>query len=436
MIKPRSKIIAVDNQEEELNLLIKTLNEIRIPCLPILYEAGNTIEEKFSGIRIAFFDINLAEGHNSGSKLHGIIADALIQVLDPKNGPFALIFWTKHNTDIDGIISFIQDPQRGINVPFPLVIDCIDKSKIANKDSLIHELERVLSNPTLDALLDYEENAQKAATDTINSIFSIVPGYEKWGDVSLFDSNFKSVISKMAADSLGYGHAKKNPTKSIHFAFAPILNYNLKNIELNESAWSENLKPLSDSHEARELSYPSNFDIGNLNSIYHLILPTAVHTKDHRGIIMNCNVEPNDFPKVFNDTYERIRDLFLPFKQNIKPEQKLSIYEQIEFVFIEISAACDFSQNNKRTLKYILGVTFPKSIESTLNKPKESVFKTPLFTINGTSFFVHINFNFVLGLNSSDSKLGEIKFCFSEDMTNLVSNRYANYTSRIGIVSY
>lgn len=436
MIKPHSKIIAVDNQEEELSLLLKTLNEIRIPCLPVLYEVGDTLEEKFNGIRIAFFDINLAEGHNSGAKLHSIIADALSQVLDPANGPFALIFWTKHQTEIADIIAYIQDPKRGIEVPFPLVIDCIDKGKIANKEALIPELERVLSNPTLNALLDYEENAQKAASDTIDSIFSIVPGYEQWGDFSLFDSNFKNVISKMAADSLGYGHAKKNPTKSIHFAFSPILNYNLKNIQLNEDAWAENLKPLSDSHEAKELSYPLKFDIGNLNSIYHLILPTDVHTKDHRGIILNCEVDSSKFNEVFNHSYEEIRDIFLPIKPKIDEKQKLSIYEQIEFVFIEISAACDFSQNNKRASKYILGLKFPQSIERAINKPKDSVFKTPLFTIDGASFYIYVNFNFVLGLNPTDAKLGEMRFCFSEDMTNMIGNRYANYTSRIGIVSY
>ena len=50
------QIIAVDNDSRELDKIRKAFDLLKTPCLPILYNEGDNIDEKYSNIRIAFFD--------------------------------------------------------------------------------------------------------------------------------------------------------------------------------------------------------------------------------------------------------------------------------------------------------------------------------------------------------------------------------------------
>ena len=91
------QIIAVDNDSRELDKIRKAFDLLKTPCLPILYNEGDNIDEKYSNIRIAFFDINLGGlGNPADPLLCNIIASALKEILDKNNGPYALIFWSLH----------------------------------------------------------------------------------------------------------------------------------------------------------------------------------------------------------------------------------------------------------------------------------------------------------------------------------------------------
>ena len=80
------QIIAVDNDSRELDKIRKAFDLLKTPCLPILYNEGDNIDEKYSNIRIAFFDINLGGlGNPANPLLCNIIASALKEILDKKN---------------------------------------------------------------------------------------------------------------------------------------------------------------------------------------------------------------------------------------------------------------------------------------------------------------------------------------------------------------
>lgn len=81
------QIIAVDNDSRELDKIRKAFDLLKTPCLPILYNEGDNIDEKYSNIRIAFFDINLGGlGNPADPLLCNIIASALKEILDKNYG--------------------------------------------------------------------------------------------------------------------------------------------------------------------------------------------------------------------------------------------------------------------------------------------------------------------------------------------------------------
>ncbi len=436
MVKPDIKIIAVDNDIEELNRIVKTFNKLRISCFPVEYNIGDGIEEKFSDIRIAFFDINLgALGNPSDSDLCNIISSALKEIIDGENGPYALIFWSKHTDKVDLIKQYIEEREKD-NIPSPLIIDKIDKALIVDEDGLLTAIKGILSNSTLEAMFDYQEKAKKAAVKTINSIFSLIPkGNDKWGENVNFEKNFDSIFSKIALDALGYEHAKENPRHGVKTALFPILEYNLRNLELSAS-WNEKMTDLTQSTSKNKVSFPESFNLGELNRIYHLHNANGL-AKEHRGIILKCNISDDNFESVLGRKKKDIVSDFLPFDDNkTTKEQREAIRNESEFIFIEVSAGCDFSQKNKRISKYILGLKYPNMDKESLRNRSEAIFELPVFHDNGKDFKIAVNFRYMFGFINNDDKLGEPIYCLSENITSQIGNRYANYTSRIGIVSF
>lgn len=218
------QIIAVDNDSRELDKIRKAFDLLKTPCLPILYNEGDNIDEKYSNIRIAFFDINLGGlGNPADPLLCNIIASALKEILDKNNGPYALIFWSLHISKLPIIKKYIEEREKD-DIPSPLVIDTINKALINNVDELKAEIQRVLANSTLNAMLDYEKKAHDAASKTINSLFSLIPrGNDKWGENIIFENNFDLIFSKMAANTMGIKLARKTPVIAIQRTLFPIL---------------------------------------------------------------------------------------------------------------------------------------------------------------------------------------------------------------------
>lgn len=220
------QIIAVDNDSRELDKIRKAFDLLKTPCLPILYNEGDNIDEKYSNIRIAFFDINLGGlGNPANPLLCNIIASALKEILDKNNGPYALIFWSLHISKLPIIKKYIEEREKD-DIPSPLVIDTINKALINNVDELKAEIQRVLANSTLNAMLDYEKKAHDAASKTINSLFSLIPrGNDKWGENIIFENNFDLIFSKMAANTMGIKLARKTPVIAIQRTLFPILQH-------------------------------------------------------------------------------------------------------------------------------------------------------------------------------------------------------------------
>ena len=184
------------------------------------------------------------------------------------------------------------------------------------------------------------------------------------------------------------------------------------------------------------ISFPENFNVGELNKIYHLHDSDNL-SKDHRGIILKCNIADNDYKKNLGRTKKDILSDFLPFDENsTKKKQREAIRDESEIIFIEVSAACDFSQKNKRISKYILGLKYPNVKEEDLRRRSDAIFELPIFHDSNKDFRIAVNFRYMFGFISDDEKLGDRIYCLGNNIVNQIGNRYANYISRIGIISF
>lgn len=450
MFKVKNKIIIVDDRQDELDTLSRAFLDNGIGCRPLLYD--NAYFEPLSNIRIAFFDLNIGEKKvdDSGktpeeveklnSGVYNDLAVAINQYIAKDNGPFALIFWTKNKKIIDGFINYMQNPERGFSEsPFPIVIDCIDKDEFINannENNLPQKLLEVLNLEEIKFLFNFETKANEAAENTINKLYEIIPKDKKWGENKFFFDNLGKILSKIAASTLGFEYSKENPNKAVYEGLLPILNSELINSD-SEVNWEVILAPL---YSGKIIS-PDDIIQRKVNSVFH-IEPFDLD-KGKRGSVIELDKFDNRVLESLNiyDLNEWFDKLF-PFKTNGKGLiKKRFIRRYSKLIAIELSAACDYSNQKPRINKYVLGFLTPcfdtkNDIASSQRIESSYHLGGCDFHIEEYNFQIWLNLNFVFGVRSDDPRLGESLFIMKKEIMDMLGNKYASHVSRIGITSF
>lgn len=449
MFKVSNKIIIVDDQQKELDTLSQAFLHNGIGCRPLLY--NNAYFEPLKDIRVAFFDLNIGEKQvdDSGktpddverlnSGVYNDLAVALNQYIAKDNGPFALIFWTKKKQIIEGFIRYMQNPERGFSEsPFPIVIDCIDKDDFINASSdnnLSQKLLEILNIEEIKFLFNFETKANEAAAKAINRLYEIIPKDEKWGDNKILFENLGKILSKIAASTLGFEHSKESPNKAVYEGLLPILNSELINSD-SEVNWEVILAPLY----AGKIVSPNDIIQRKVNSVFHIDSPEK--DKSKRGSVIEINRFNPNFLDSFNiDDFDKWFDKILPFRSKIKNQtQRRYIRRYSKLVAIELSAACDYSNQKHRINKFIIGILTPCFKVDDNLESKRSDFSYNLggceFNFNEESFQIWLNLNFVFGAKSDDPRFGESLFIMKKEIMDMLGNKYASHISRIGITSF
>ncbi len=426
MFKPENKIIIVDDMQDHIDTLIKPFKENGIGCTGFLYDVGYS--NPLNTVKVAFFDIGInPNGGGSKSQRLNSIAHAIQQYIAPDNGPFVLIFWTNRKSEIEDIKAYIQSHYPN-NFPKPFIVDCINKDYFLNSHRrLTNKLNKILENPTLKMLFQFEESTAKAASATVSQLFDIIPGTDNWGVTKDFQKNFEKIFSKIAVQNLGYNNAKLNPDKGIISSLTPVLGHHLEN-SLKGEEWRSYLKTLAKSKSIRSLTYPKNFDADKLNTIFHIHRQEFIE-KDVRGAVIN--IDPSTFQENFGCQYS---EWFNNFLNGVKKTNR----DNSRLIAVEISASCDYAQKKKRLNKYMLGVLLPAEALKSVKRDRRPEY---LFILDGvfsidSKVKICLNLNFVFSAMKEDTRLGDSIFIIKKELMDQIGNRYANHISRIGITSF
>lgn len=451
MFQSQNRIIIVDDQDSGLLTLAKKFSDKGLTYKLIHYSQLEDMDrEKLTGIRLAFFDINLAAGQTvdlnqqefnyetdaSLATVYNTLSGAIESIISPDNGPFVLVFWSSNTPLIDNFIQYVND--RQVNLPKPLSIKCIDKNEV---DNIAVRINEIIEEIPIRLLYSFERKCEIAAVNTINQIFEIIPKDDNsnWGQQDLeFDSNFKKVFSKMAISRLGEKYAQQHPDKAIYESLIPLVGYELINF-LPDDNWKNYLGNFSNSE------YPTKFDLSKLNSIYHLDLKTEV-TLNQRGAVFNYNimtvggVEPNYYFKELEDRTLDLFSKFIRFSSTISDFQKRYFRTNSIFTLIEISPACDYSQGKSRNLNYLLALLTPVVKEGKIqfDKISDSILHKDIPTIyfNKRKYKIWINLNYSFSNLDGVNNVTKPLFVLKKELVDMIGNRYANHISRIGITSF
>lgn len=431
MVSPENKIIIVDDRADHLQKLGEQFFSNGIGCT--LCEYDSFFETPYSNVRIAFFDVNLIPSGTDGndSLILSKLAQALKQYIAKDNGPYALIFWTSNVSLIENFKGYINE--RHSNFQKPFLVDCIDKDVFLNDGVKLNEkLRQVFSNESIALLLDFEASVLSAATKTINQIFEIIPQADKWGETAIFQQNFEKIFSNIASHTFGFENAKTNPDQAVYDALIPLLSYNVL-ADNHGSKWSEYLTTLKNAKKQSEIEVPAGFKGSYLNTVFHIDKKDLPFPLNIRGAVMELENKAEFLKTIFKEEFDLWFNALIHIKDS---SQRKKTRLASKLIAVEISSACDYSQNKPRLNKYILGVIIaPVKNEDLAIKP-ESALCIGNFFINGEELQIWINLNYVWGTYPTDTNLGKPIFILKKEMMDMIGNRYANHVSRIGITSF
>lgn len=455
MISVNNRIIIVDNRQDELDRLGKSFFVNGLGCRTFLYNPADE-DKKLTGVRIAFFDINLTDRSvnysedkdeilTNNTAVFNDLGNAINSFIGRDNGPFILIFWTQNKAVIEAFKQYMADPKRGFSdVPSPVYIDFIDKDEFIsnNPEVLSDKVTSLLSNDTVRFFLEFSEIATIAAEMTINKIYKITPKDINWGEVQLFHENLSKVLSKLAVSTLGFEYSKENPGKAIFEGLLPLLNSEFYKIE-SSTDWNKVLPHLSSASKSNDITSPDDSVQRKINSVFHI--DNLVVPKDTRGAVVLLDHTSTDLLKSLKitDFSEWKRKLLAIKDGDARNQIRENIDQNSKFIAIEISAACDYSNKKDRINKYLLGLITPiidVKTDVNLNHRIESSYHVGgcsfEFDNDGTPFQIWANLNFVFGCDSNDSRLGESLFVLKKEIMDMIGNKYASHISRIGITSF
>lgn len=432
-----SKVLVIDNDKPDLDRISKVLYSINLPALSIHYSAANPPKNPFSGIRLAFFDINLIDGRVNEIQIITSLVNAIKQYISMDNGPYVLIFWTSNKGLVDEIKVHINTREFN-SVPKPFLIECIDKNFGTGDPKELGEiLSQILSNNIIQLLFDYESKVTQAAGKTLKTIFDVVSnGQDSWGESKEFEENFDLVFSNIACETYGFNHAKKNPIEAVRDGLNPILVNELNNITLSAN-WSNKLDNLLKTEEKYQFKKIGQQYICQLNSIYHINYNNAKNSKADRGIVIEFNPTEELMESIFGKNIDQTKHFFLPFDSKmIEKKDRKRIREGSKFVLLEIGSACDFAQDNHRNHSFILGLMAP-AFDLRFTNHSDSIIRLPYFSYQIQDYVMFFNSRFIMTLAGSESDLlGDILFRIKNELLNKIITQHSNYISRLGLIQF
>ena len=438
MLAENNRIVLVDDNEGDLKRLSSIFSERGIGCRTFLYDGISFPEEPLTGVRMIFLDVNLSNSGDTNSRF-AVLEDALRKYVSKKNY-FVLAFWTTHVGDIENFKSFVNRDTAAEEVPKPMLVVPLDKAQfVDDQDALEDKLSQIFEERLVKCLFSFDEDIQKAANKCLTNIVKLAPFDDSWGDNTRFEANVRNLFTKIAIVFSGLQPAKENPDKSIKEVIAPSFLYDLT--ELNQNTWQTflNMSAKSD-EELRSITFIGENTPAKLNTI--LNIDPSTDDVEARGSVRKMKMD-EDGRSYFQNTFAVSVEDFIKTKMvNTKNE---CFVNEATIIAVEISAACDYSNDKPRLHHYMLGIMSKrKDFDDHVNKTRtkqigEHLLITPFdFIYDGEVYCLVFNMNYTFNEESTElfGTLGEKIFGLKSEVMNFISDCHAHHISRIGYASF
>ena len=429
MIYPTPRIIAIDDEQQDLDGLVSGLNQMGFACLSFHFTGDREGIRSCPHVRVIFADLHLNEGSaGSDDARHFSLIGSLIQDTIKPSGPYILILWTKYSDKAEDLRRFLDERLEA--TPGPLAVKAIDKmlhlqrnGNVQSTEKLVEDITRLFDNePQIAALLNWEERVLDATADTVYSIFDLAEEQNRGDDVG-------RLLARLAIEAVGKHHVELDRFHAVNEALLPILTdriATMRSKDDSESIWKSAFN-ISDIESAHSLEKAAK-----LNRLIHIAPPMDAEDGTRRGavIALSESLSGSAFKHQFNVKQgEAALKQFLC--KNFAEED-----ERFRWVLVQCQAACDYMQNQPGPLPYYLGLELPQPLVSKSGKAPAALWTSPPFESEGTTRLLHVSARFQVSLPAADVQEAKPLYRLREQLLNDLIYHIHGYGARPGILSF
>ena len=440
MLVENNSIILVDDSQEDLGRLTSIFAQRGIGCRAFQYDGIEFPKNPLMGVRMVFMDINLSNSGDENSQF-AVLEEALHKYIAKENSYFVLVFWTTHTDHIEKFKDFVnRDADNAKDLPKPMLITSVDKTEFVDDNVALEEkLTQVFNEKLVKCLFSFDDNIQMAANKCLTDIVNLAPFNDTWGSNTQFEANVRNLFTKIAIGSLGLKPAKENPDKAIKEVIAPSFLYDLT--EIKQSTWKDFLEMDGKTdEELSRITFAEDNTSAKLNTI--LNIDPSTENVEARGSVRRLKMD-DDAKGYFENAFAVSVEDFI--KNKMVSVTDNAFVNEVTIIAVEISAACDYSNDKPRLHRYMLGILSKrKDFEAHVSKGKtkqmgDHLLMTPFdFVFDGEVYCMVFNLNYTFNEESTElfGKLDDKIFGFKSEFMNSVSDNYARHISRIGYASF
>lgn len=408
-----SGVVVIDDVFDEVKNLLKILNK---NGTALNYFSGTDLDElpsePLKGVRLLFLDFVLGTvGQQDKTQISTLIG-VVKRVLSSDNGPCIIVAWTQHP---ELLKSFKQEIMKDDNFPKPVVIVDMEKTECVNNAEKIDKKIKENFNDThiLELLLHWEHQGKEALRDVLKMLSDISKPSTTVGKSfdeysSEWNSGLERHIYKIAETSLG----KKNINADRQLLIAaqlaltnPFHDYIEAGIKRN----TRELGRLTQNIIKHKHDY-SDEEKAHMNTSFLLITkdpdkeiqPGNIYKYSDVFEQMNCEKKDCYYNRIILSNEEIAQEFFSGKLAGYGDKEKL--LRGVEPVLVEITPVCDYTQQDLKNAKLVLGILWPKdfgeqlSVNSKTHKPDYG-YKSLLIKYNGEIYYLTFNARYIFNVS-------------------------------------
>ncbi len=413
-----SKVVVIDDHIEEAFPLIQALSLKGVASVYFSGDNDQLPKNPFDGVRVVFLDLELADTKGAKPKNKASKAVGVLKKLIVPNSKYILIAWTKHPDDITYLDVYLDAAKIK---PVINIID-LDKSDCyelvsGEKIFILEKIEEKISEKLKDfgvikLFFAWENLITKSSEMVFSAFTSLVTERATW------DTEMSKVMFDLAES---YAGKQFDKTKTEEIAKNSLLTFNSVFLETIERAINE------ESFTSTGLEQTGGNTTDKIKAEINTKLFLLPDTKKVRpGNVYQKRMTPVKLKKFISK----------------KDAEYVNAGKEDEFVsaggvavFVEMSPACDYSQDKWEVHRVIEGVLVPCSDCKFLKKADYLYREMPHFMWKNK--IMHLVFNKRQLKSEEKGRLPEKDLKFTINMTHLVALQHsvAGHISRPGTVS-
>ncbi len=400
------RIVLIDDKHEEIDALLSELTHRGIPHLYFNGTLEQLPEKPLGGVRFVFLDIELQgmRGQPNPTKASGVVA-ILQRIVSKDNGPYSIIFWTKHNE----VIQLVLENCNRAGIP-PVMH--FDLEKLADEPKLAERLqEKMKQSGAFRLYVEWEDTVSNAARDFIKTFASLVNPGNNWSKetAALFYNLYAT-----------YADQNKLESEDDQFKCA---------CHLMNRSFLDTLENLT----CKDLKIPDGFSLQAQGNI-----PLETKAKINTSLfISELLYHPYSPGYVYEYDIPEIRD---SLQRDLAAKGKT--ISQASLCLIIISPECDLAQLKVITVKgpgstwyrvhrVLLGLMLPWSEHNNIRDRRDNDYRIGPIWQNGQTNELIIHFA-TISCMSEDKITKQPIFALKRDLFFDLQSRAANHVNRLG----